>query len=98
MKSVADPGFPRGGCANLLFLPIFPKNCMKLKKFGPRGGGRASLVPHLDPPMEIITINVILVYFVNNTTFTILTLLTYLSILCFNLEGIISCAGDTSVP
>ena len=48
--AVADPGFPRGGCANhkggganLLFLPIFPKNCMKLKKFGLGGG--ASLAP-----------------------------------------------------
>ena len=31
-------------------LPNFPKNCMKLKEFGP-GGGRMSLVPRLDPPM-----------------------------------------------
>ena len=43
---------PRGGgqtakvgCANLLFLPIFPQNCMKLKKFGPRGGGGVSGAP-----------------------------------------------------
>ena len=50
--SVADPGFPRGGCgnckggdANLLFLPIFPQNCMKLKKFGPGGS-----VPDPPPP------------------------------------------------
>ena len=30
----------KGGGANLFLLPIFPKNCMKLKKFGPRGGAR----------------------------------------------------------
>ena len=49
---VADPGFPRGGGAisrgrngrQHRILPIFPKNCMKLKEFGPRRG-RASLVP-----------------------------------------------------
>ena len=58
--SVADPGFPRGGCgnckggdANLLFLPIFPQNCMKLKKFGP-GGSVPDPPPPLDPPMYII--------------------------------------------
>ena len=33
---VADPGFPRGGGANTI-LPKFPKNCMKLKEFGPPG-------------------------------------------------------------
>ena len=54
MKSVADPGFPRGGGANSpgvhqhRYLPNFPKNCMKLKEFGPpEGGGRMSLVPSL---------------------------------------------------
>ena len=52
--SVADPGFPRrgganpqGGGANLLFCPIFTENCMKMKEFGPGGGGRASLAPPL---------------------------------------------------
>ena len=30
-----------GGTKNKLFLPIFPKNCMKLNNFGPRGGGGA---------------------------------------------------------
>ena len=42
----ADPGFPRGGSTNskggyeeLLLSQIFPKYCMKLKEFGPRGGG-----------------------------------------------------------
>ena len=51
---VADPGFPRGwgcqlsgGCQHTI-LPNFPKNCMKLKEFGPRGG-----IHHdpLDPPL-----------------------------------------------
>ena len=38
-QSVADPGFPRGGDANFgggrqpIIWPIFPKNCMKMKKF-----------------------------------------------------------------
>ena len=42
---VADPGFPRGGGANSpggcqhTILPNFLKNCMKLKEFGPPGGG-----------------------------------------------------------
>ena len=43
--SVADPGFPRGGGtnpqgggANLLFSQKFPKNCMKMKEFGPTQG------------------------------------------------------------
>ena len=53
---VADPGFPQGGSANskdrcekLSFDQFFPKNCMKLKEFGPTGG-----VPDdspLDPPV-----------------------------------------------
>ena len=47
-KSVADPGFPRGGGANSsggcqhTILPNLPENCMKLKEFGPRG----ACVPH----------------------------------------------------
>ena len=66
-KAVADPGFPRGGGANSprgrqhTILPNFPKNCMKLKEFGPEGGGGgASLPPPLDPPLEraIIACNV----------------------------------------
>ena len=32
-------------------LPNFPKNCMKLKEFGSQGG-RASLAPPLDPPLQ----------------------------------------------
>ena len=43
---VADPGFARGGGANPpegrqhTLLPNIPKNCVKLKEFGP--GGRPS--------------------------------------------------------
>ena len=58
VDTVADPGFPRGGGANpqgggtnLLFGCKFPENCMKMKDFGPRGAGHASLAPPLDPPM-----------------------------------------------
>ena len=42
--SVADPGFPWGGVPTPqggrqhTILPNFPKNCMKLKEFGPPGG------------------------------------------------------------
>ena len=43
---MVDPGFPRGGDANLngvaanrLFWPTFPKNCMKMKNSDPEGGG-----------------------------------------------------------
>ena len=51
IKSVVDPGFPRGRGANpqgeganLLFSQNFPKNCMKMKEFGP-GGGVPSVPP-----------------------------------------------------
>ena len=51
--AVADPGFPRGGGANPkgggrepIIWPIFPENCMKMKKFWARGGAR---VPHAPP-------------------------------------------------
>ena len=37
----------------LLFFNIFAENCMKMKEFGPPGGGGASLAPPLDPPMLI---------------------------------------------
>ena len=42
-NAVADSEFPRGGGANPpeghqhMILPNVPKNCMKLKKFGPQG-------------------------------------------------------------
>ena len=51
-SSVADPGFPRGGGANPkgggcqpIIWPIFPKNCMKMKKFGARGGACIPCTP-----------------------------------------------------
>ena len=47
--------FPRGGGAPTpkiaIIFQIFAKNCMKMKEFGPGGGGGASLAPPLDPPM-----------------------------------------------
>ena len=55
VKSVADPGFPRGGVptpggGQHMILPNFPKNCMKLKEFGSPGrGGHASLAPPPHP-------------------------------------------------
>ena len=60
---VADPGFPRGGGANFLggrqhmILPNFPKNCMKLKEFGPPGGTSVPCDP-LDPPLLAISAKV----------------------------------------
>ena len=61
MSPVADPGFPRGGGANALggggsqhtILPNFPKNCMKLKEFGPPGGARPKFY-YVDPPLESV--------------------------------------------
>ena len=64
--SVADPGFPRGGGTQLpgrrkhTILPNFPKNCMKLKEFGPRGGGARPLRTHLDPPLHVMKAYVLL--------------------------------------
>ena len=55
--SVADLGFPRGGGANSpggrqhTILPKFPKNCMKLKEFGPPGGGARPKFYYVDPPL-----------------------------------------------
>ena len=47
--SVVDPGFSEEGVLTLkeaIFWPFFPKNCMKLKEFGP-SGGHASWRPPL---------------------------------------------------
>ena len=56
LYAAADLGFSRGGGAtrkgggaNLLFCPIFPKNCMKMKRIRPRGGAPGT---PLDPPMD----------------------------------------------
>ena len=54
-KSVADPGFhrggdnPRTGGANLLFDKVFTENCMKMKEIGRRGV--SPMPPPPDPPM-----------------------------------------------
>ena len=60
INSVADLGFPRGGGANSpegghqhRILPKFPKNCMKLKEFGPRGGARPKFY-YVDPPLQLV--------------------------------------------
>ena len=52
MYSGADPGFligwganPPGGGANIQICQIFPKNCMKLRKFWSMGGGHAPGAP-----------------------------------------------------
>ena len=48
-KSVADPGFSRGGGVNPpggVNTPNFPENCMKSKEFGLPGG---ACVPHAPP-------------------------------------------------
>ena len=59
-NSVADPGFHQGGGANSpggwrqhTILPNFPKNCMKLKEFGPQGA-RVPCAPPLDPPLQLV--------------------------------------------
>ena len=49
--------FPQGGAPTpkiAIIFQIFAKNCMKMKEFGPPGGGRARVPgapPPLDPPM-----------------------------------------------
>ena len=48
--------FPQGGAPTpkiAIIFQFFSENCVKMKEFGPRGGGRgASLAPPpLDPPM-----------------------------------------------
>ena len=54
---MAYSGFPRargGGGRQPIIWPIFPENCMKMKKFLGQRGGRTSLRP-LDPPMKGFT-------------------------------------------
>ena len=38
----------------LLFFNFVPENCMKMKEFGPPGGGARPWRPPLDPPMDIV--------------------------------------------
>ena len=53
LKTVADPGFSRGGALtpkNAIIFQFFAKNCMKMKEFGPPA-------PPLDPPMKNVIKN-----------------------------------------
>ena len=43
---------PRGGRQHTI-LPNFPKNCMKLKEFGPPGGGARPKFYYVDPPLKM---------------------------------------------
>ena len=51
--------FPEEGAPTLqggrqhTILPNFPKNCMKLKEFGPPGGGARPKCYYVDPPLII---------------------------------------------
>ena len=57
---VADLGFPRGGGANspggapTYDFAKFSKNCMKLKEFGPPGGGARPKFYYVDTPLITI--------------------------------------------
>ena len=44
------PTLQGGGGRQHTILPNFPKNCMKLKEFGPRGGARPKFY-YVDPPL-----------------------------------------------
>ena len=51
---MADPGFSPGGAPTpkiAIIFNIFAENCMKMKEFGPPGGGARPWRPPLDPPM-----------------------------------------------
>ena len=51
---MADPGFSPGGAPTpkiAIIFHIFTENCMKMKEFGPQGGGARPWRPPLDPPM-----------------------------------------------
>ena len=48
--------FPQGGAPtpkNAIIFQFFAENCMKMKEFGPPGGGARPWRPPLDPPMVI---------------------------------------------
>ena len=56
---MADPGFSPGGAPtpkSAIIFQFFAENCMKMKEFGPPGGGHASLAPPLDPPMVMYNV------------------------------------------
>ena len=46
--------FPQGGAPtpkSAIIFQFFAENCMKMKEFGPPGGGARPWRPPLDPPM-----------------------------------------------
>ena len=48
--------FPQGGAPtpkSAIIFQFFAKNCMKMKEFGPPGGGARPWRPPLDPPMGV---------------------------------------------
>ena len=48
--------FPQGGAPTpkiAIIFHIFTENCMKMKEFGPPGGGARPWRPPLDPPMQM---------------------------------------------
>ena len=48
--------FPQGGAPTpkiAIIFHIFAENCMKMKEFGPPGGGAHPWRPPLDPPMQL---------------------------------------------
>ena len=54
IHTVADPGFSPGGAPtpkSAIIFQFFAENCMKMKEFGPPGGGARPWRPPLDPPM-----------------------------------------------
>ena len=51
--------FPQGGAPTpkiAIIFHIFAENCMKMKEFGPPGGGARPWRPPLDPPMLAVDI------------------------------------------
>ena len=54
--------FPQGGAPTPKIATIFQffaKNCMKMKEFGPPGGGARPWRPPLDPPMQWLDENIL---------------------------------------
>ena len=58
IQDFPEEGAPtlQGGCQHTI-LPNFPKNCMKLKEFGPPGGGARPKFYYVDPPLHSILWN-----------------------------------------
>ena len=60
--TVAAPGFPRGGGANLLFAQFFPKKLHENEEILGWGGGRVPRAP-LDPPLHLAEITLRKIFF-----------------------------------